>query len=122
MNFRTILLQLLSFAICIGGYGQPGKPDSLKKILASISSPIERAEILLKLADNYRTKDPETRLFYARKALAIAQQHNDAIKKTRAEFYLASYNYMMGKPEDALPLAEKNIALLQKNPDQVSLL
>jgi len=122
MNFRTMSLQLLSFAICIGGYSQPGNPDSLKRILASVSSPIERAEILLQLADSYRTQDPDTSLFYARKALTIAQQHNDAIKKTRAEFYLASYSYMMGKPEDALPLAEKNIALLQKDPDQVSLL
>src|SRR4030095_57301 len=122
MNFRTMSLQLLSFAICIGGYSQPGNPDSLKRILASVSSPIERAEILLQLADNYRTQDPDTSLFYARKALTIAQQHNDAMKKTRAEFYLASYSYMIGKPEDALPLAEENIALLQKDPDQVSLL
>jgi signal transduction histidine kinase len=122
MSFRTTLLLLLACQWVICGYSQPSKTDSLKKVLADVSSLAERSEILLQLADNYRTQNPDTSLFYAKKALHIAQQQNDAVKKIRAEFYLASYNYMMGKPDDALQLAEKNIAVLQKRSDQTSLL
>jgi len=122
MNLRTILLLPLSLALSIQLRSQPTTTDSLKNILTTVSSAAVRTDILLQLADSYRIQNPDTSLFYARKALALAQEQNDVLKKTRAEFYVASYNYMMGKPEEAFPMAEKMIAVLQKKPDQVSLL
>ena len=121
MQNRTILLLLISCILTISLHSQ-SPADSLKALLSKASSPAERSEIQLQLADNYRAQDPDTSLFYAKKALAIAEQQNDAIKKIRAEFYVASYNYLTGKPEDALVLAEKNIDLLQKKAGPVSLL
>jgi len=122
MNIRTSIFQLILFLLTATSYSQPDKTDSLKIALARASSPAEISEIQLQLAENYRTQNPDTSLFYARKTLVIAQQENDLIKTIRAEFYFASYNYLVGKPEDALVLAEKNIAALQKKPEQVSLL
>lgn len=122
MNIRAIIFQLIFFLLTAVAFGQPAKTDSLKKALVKASTPAERSEIQLQLADNYRTQNPDTSLFYANKALAIAKQENNPIKTIRAEFYVASYDYLMGKPEDALTLAERNIKSLQKKPDQLSLL
>jgi signal transduction histidine kinase len=122
MNIRTIIFYLIFFIWFEPVNSQLANTDSLKAALVKTSSPAERAELQLQLADNYRTQNPDSSLFYANKALAIATQENDRVKTIRAEFYLASYNYNMGKPEDAMALAEKNIALLQKIPDQGSLL
>ncbi len=122
MNIRAIIFQLIFFLLTAVAFSQPAKTDSLKTALVKASTPAERSEIQLQLADNYRTQNPDTSLFYANKALTIAKQENNPIKTIRAEFYVASYDYLMGKPEDALTLAERNITSLQKKPDQLSLL
>jgi signal transduction histidine kinase len=121
MSIRTAITQLIFFLSTAIGYGQAANIDSLKKVLARTSGHDEQLEIELQLAEDYRTQNPDSSLYYANRALAIAKAESNPIKKIRAEFYQASYNYMMGKPEDALALAEKNMALLQK-PEQLSLL
>jgi signal transduction histidine kinase len=122
MNIRTIIFQSIFILLTATLYGQPAVTDSLKAALAVAPSPAERLKLQLQLAENYRTQNPDTSLFYARKALAIAQQENDPIKKIQAEFYVASYNYLIGKPGDGLFLAEKNMAALEGKSEQVSLL
>src|SRR5438105_6859513 len=122
MIIRTTTLALILFLLTAVAYSQPVTIDSLKRQLAKSSLPNEQLEIELQIAENYRTHDPDSSLHYASKALAIAKQQGDQIKIIRAEFYQASYNYMMGKPEDALALAEKNMAWVQKKPGELSLL
>ena len=122
MNIRTTIFQSIFILLTATLYGQPAVTDSLKAALAAAPSPAERLKLQLQLAENYRTQNPDTSLFYAIKALAIAQQENDPIKKIQAEFYVASYNYLIGKPGDGLFLAEKNMAALEGKSEQVSLL
>jgi len=122
MNVRTVTLQLLFLSITFVGFSQPEKIDSLKKLLAESSSENERLELQIQLADNFSTLNPDSSLLYANSALSIAKKQGDHIKILRAEFYQASYSYMMGKPEDALAMAEKNMAALQGNKEQLSLL
>src|SRR5438045_2093544 len=122
MTIRTTTLGLTLFLLSAIGYSQPGTIDSLKRQLAKSLLPEEQLEIELQLAENYRTHEPDSSFHYASKALTIAKQQGDQIKIIRGEFYQASYDYMMGKPEDALALAEKNIALVQKKPGELSLL
>jgi signal transduction histidine kinase len=122
MNVRTATLQLIFLAISLLSFSQPEKSDSLKRLLAKSSSSEERFELHLQLADNYSTLNPDSSLLYANSALAIARKQKDQIKISRAEFYQASYSYNMGKLEDALATADKNMATLQGKPEQMSLL
>lgn len=122
MNVRTAILPLLFISLSLLSFSQPGKTDSLKRLLAKSSSSEERFELQLQLADNYSTLNPDSSLLYANSALVIARKQKDQIKISRSEFYQASYNYMIGKPEEALKMAEKNAAALQGNPEQLSLL
>ena len=122
MTIRTVILQLIFSLLVAMAYSQRGKADSLKKRLAKSSQSAEQLEIELQLAENYRAQIPDSSLFYANKALAIAKKENEPVNIIRAEYYLASYNYLMGKPEDALVSAEKNMMHLQKIPQQTSLL
>src|ERR1043166_9111708 len=113
MTIRTATLATILLLPAIA-FSQPGTIDSLKTQLERTSVPNEQLEIELQLAENYRTQDPDSSLRHARKALIIARQQGDQIKIIRSEFYQASYDYMMGKPQDALALAEKNAAWVQK--------
>lgn len=122
MNIRTAILSSILFLFTSTAFGQAGQSDSLKRLLAKSSSKDEQLEIQLQLADNYRTQNPDSSRFYANKALSIAKRQNDPLKMMRAEFYEASYNYMIGKPEDALALAERNMASLQAKTADLSLL
>ena len=122
MTIRTATLATILLLLPAIAFSQPGTIDSLKTQLERSSVPNEQLEIELQLAENYRTQDPDSSLRHARKALTIARQQGDQIKIIRSEFYQASYDYMMGKPQDALALAEKNAAWVQKQPGQLSLL
>ena len=122
MLIRTTTLQVILFFMGLTVHSQLVNTDSLKKVLSTSSSPGNLFETQLQLADNFRTQNPDTSVYYANMAIATAKKENDPIKIMRAEFYLASYNYNVGKPERALSLAEANMTALQKKPDQVSLL
>src|SRR6516164_8659902 len=122
MNVRTAILQIIFMSLGLASFSQPGKSDSLKGLLASSSSIEERFELQLQLADSYAALNPDSSLLYANSSLSIGKKQGDQIKIVRAEFYQASYSYMMGKPEDALAIAEKNMSALQGKPEQLSLL
>jgi two-component system, NarL family, sensor kinase len=122
MKVRTTALQLLFVLHAFLCLGQPGKSDSLKRLLAKSLSDDDRFELQLQLADHFRTLNPDSSLLYGNSALSIAKKQKDQIKILRADFYQASYNYMMGKPEDALAMADKNMAALRGNTEHVSLL
>jgi len=122
MNVRTATLELIFILLCLVSFSQPEKSDSLKKVLSKSSSNDERFELQLQLADNYGTLNPDSSLLYATNALSIAKKQGNQIKIIRAEYYQASYDYNMGKPEDALARAEKNMSALKGKPEQLSLL
>src|SRR5215813_920415 len=122
MNFRTATLHLIFASLSLVSFSQPAKTDSLKRLLAKSYSAEERFELQLQLADNYGTLNPDSSLFFANNALSIAKKQADQINVIKAEFYQASYNYNLGKPEDALAMAEKNMSALQGKPEQLSLL
>jgi two-component system NarL family sensor kinase len=122
MNVRTATLLLLFLSLSFVGFNQAQKSDSLKRLLAKSSTDDERFELQLQLADTYSTRNPDSSLWHANNALSIAKKENNQIKVLRAEFYQASYNYNMGKPEEAFGIADKNMAALRGNPEQLSLL
>ncbi|HET9826788.1 MAG TPA: histidine kinase, partial [Chitinophagaceae bacterium] len=122
MNVRTAIVQVIFSLLATTSFTQPAKTDSLKKALAKSVKGDEQLEIELQLADNYRTQNPDSSLFYANRALLIAKGQHDPIKIMRAEFFQASYKHMMGKPEEALAMAEKNMALLEQKSADPSLI
>ncbi|HEV8287313.1 MAG TPA: histidine kinase [Chitinophagaceae bacterium] len=122
MNIRTIIFRVVFLLPTVNLFSQSAVTDSLKKLLVKAYSSAERLEIELQLAENYKTQNPDTSLFYAKKAWSLSQEQNEPVKMIRAEFYMASYDYLMGKPENALTLSEKNMTALQKRPEQISLL
>ena len=122
MNVRTATLQLVIILSGFVSFSQPGKTDSLRRLLVNSLSIDQRFELQLQLADNYQNLNPDSSLWYANTALSIGKGQDDQIKILRAELYQASYNYNMGKPGDALATAEKNMAVLRGKPEQLSLL
>lgn len=64
--------------------GQNKVIDSLKLILKNTSSEIQKTKVLNKLADEYKTNDPNLTVYYANQALKMANDLDYKIEKGAA--------------------------------------
>lgn len=76
MNYTRIYL-LLSVFLCQFLYSQEIK--ELNKQISSISDPIEKATVLIKIGQSHEKTDLDSALFYYKKTLQIKETFNDTI-------------------------------------------
>ncbi|HEY6502466.1 MAG TPA: tetratricopeptide repeat protein, partial [Chitinophagaceae bacterium] len=110
---------LLSLQTCL--FAQP-ITDSLKKLIQQENNNSRKADLYFQLCDIYRGTNPDSCLAYANKAIVLLKLSNDHDRIPKAELYVGIYYYIMGKPDSALALIQKNIPLLETKPALQSLL
>jgi two-component system, NarL family, sensor kinase len=115
----TLIFAIAFFTIHAGAQS---KADSLKKIIATENNKSRKADLYFQLCDIYRYSDPDSCLAYARKTIALLRQTKETDKIPGAELYVCTYYYLTGKPDSALIIIQRNIALLKTKPALLSVL
>jgi signal transduction histidine kinase len=90
--------------------------DSLKQLIRQENNSSRKVDLFFELCDIYRAANPDSCLVYAKKAIDLLQRSKDIDRIPKAELYVATYYYMMGRPDTALAMMQKNIALLEAKP------
>ena len=76
--------------------------DSLKAVLSTPENDIQKVEVLNKIADIYKTKNPEETKKYAQEALVLSQKIKFAEAEGNAYINLGNYNIITGNYPNAL--------------------
>jgi two-component system NarL family sensor kinase len=116
-----IFIISFAFTFALHANAQPGA-DSLKQLITHETNLSEKAELLFRLCDIYRSTAPDSCLVYARKSIAVLREQKDTERIPKAELYIVTFYYLTGHPDTALAILQKNINLLETRPDQQSLL
>lgn len=98
----------------------PAQPraDSLKKLIQAEHNSSAKVDLILQLCEIYRAANPDSSLAYAQKAISMLKNEKDTERLPKAELFVAIYYNIMGKPDTALALLQRNIPLLQNKPAQ----
>src|SRR5690606_22948797 len=99
---KTIKSLVVFFFCTLSVLAQDQQLDSLKAILTHPENDIQKAEVLNKIADLYKTKNPEETKKYAQEALALSKKINFIEAEGNAYINLGNYNIITGNYPNAL--------------------
>ncbi|NMH29555.1 tetratricopeptide repeat-containing sensor histidine kinase [Flavobacterium silvaticum] len=71
---KRLILLFFCLLFLMPVFGQNGTADSLSRLLPKVKNDIERADLLNRISDAYKTSDPEKMQAYANQALGLSQK------------------------------------------------
>lgn len=112
---KQLLLSGLVLLKCSLVWAQQYETTELLNKLKTISAYEQKADILYELSQLYQRTNPDSAYSYATQLETLAKENRDNTGQRKAALMMVQYLNRTGKPNEALALCEKNIALLARD-------
>lgn len=96
--------------------------DSLRKAATQEKDPAKKATTLITLCEQFRFTSPDSLNTVSEELHELARQHKNNGWLANADFFLAMYYNISGKPDTALLISEKNIQFIKNKKEEKQLL
>jgi tetratricopeptide (TPR) repeat protein len=102
--YTFLLLLILTYPVCANNI------DSLEIQLEKVDE-LKKIDILITLSKKYWTIAPSKGMFYSKKAVELAEKHNDQNKKAKALLYGGVNAWFLGAYCDAVEYFHKSLTI-----------
>lgn len=110
---KALLLFVLTL-FTITANAQPGKIDSLARLLKTTGADTNRINIMMRLGNQFQNIDPDTAIYFHTQCIQLADQLNIPLRKCKAMVMTASDYLMKGENEKAVQLFDETLILAKK--------
>lgn len=108
------VLFILFLLVTIKGICQNGKIDSLQIALVKVTKDTSKINILNTLAFEFKNKNPDSAIFYARQGLALSQKINFETGEAESYLLIGTAYSNSGKIDDALLMLARAKKIFEK--------